>query len=285
MIDIPSNLIDGNSVYFGDKRFVYNGGKLVPYVVTNVGTELPSPKLGIEVLTTKRHSVTGKPLYVKTIDCGFLPATKTYKMIPLNIIDDYDYVKILTDASHIFIPNVKDFSFSVLMPWYTLESQIGAYTESNSILIGVGMGQSNKKAYITVEYTKTADSSSSPIKSLYTGSLNEIRQNVETLAGYKRNGKDVYQIEVDFGFLPNATTKSVVVPILEPTYICWIDGSNSYIYASDVYNEYYPVNMPSPGNITHQIGCWVSPKTKSVNVTTGINRSTQSAKIVINYTK
>ena len=36
MIDIPSNLTDGDSVYLGDKQFVYNGGKLVPYVVTNL---------------------------------------------------------------------------------------------------------------------------------------------------------------------------------------------------------------------------------------------------------
>lgn len=86
-------------------------------------------------------------------------------------------------------------------------------------------------------------------------------------------------------FLPNATTKSVVVPILEPTYTCWIDNFNSYVYAGDLHNEYYSLNTPSPVNLTYQIGCWVSPKTKSVNVTTGINRNHQPAKIVINYTK
>ena len=50
MIDIPSNLTDGDSVYLGDKRFIYNEGKLVPYAVTNIGTELTSPKFGIEEL-------------------------------------------------------------------------------------------------------------------------------------------------------------------------------------------------------------------------------------------
>ena len=50
MIDIPSNLTEGDSVYLGDKRFIYNEGKLVPYAVTNIGTELTSPKLGIEEL-------------------------------------------------------------------------------------------------------------------------------------------------------------------------------------------------------------------------------------------
>ena len=285
MIDIPSTLTDGTSVYLGDKQFVYNGGKLIPYVVTNVGTELTSPKLNVETLTEHRHSVSGKPLYTKTIDCGFLPATKTYKVVPLSITDDYDYVKVVVDASHIVIPNLKDFSFSVLMPWYTLESQIGAYIEAGNIVIGVGSGHSNKKAYITVEYTKTADTSSSPVKSLYTGSLNELNLNQETHAGYRRNGKDVYQIEVDFGFLPNATTKSVPVPILEPTYVAWIDNAKSYVYSGDTYNEYYPVNMPGPTNLTYQIGCWVSPKTQTVNIVTGINRSTQTARVVINYTK
>ena len=57
MIDIPSTLTDGASVYLGDKQFVYKGGKLVPYVVTNVGTELTSPKLNVETLTEFRHSV------------------------------------------------------------------------------------------------------------------------------------------------------------------------------------------------------------------------------------
>lgn len=278
MIDIPSNLINGNSVYFGDKRFVYNDGKLVPYIVSNVGTELPSPKLGIEVLTTKRHSVSGKPLYVKTIDCGFLPATKTYKMIPLNITDDYDYVKILTDDSHIVIPNVKDFSFSVLMPWYTLESQIGAYTESNSIIIGVGMGQSNKKAYITVEYTKTSDTSSSPIKSLYTGSLNELKLNQETHAGYRRNGKDVYQIELDFGAMPNNTSKNMAIPNYNAAYDYYVrvdltqvtNGPNNKIYGTYSY-----------GGINYLI----SVKMSNINAISNFDASAYNAKVVLHYTK
>ena len=288
MIKFPDSLVNNESVYLGDKRFIYKDDKLVPYVVTNVGTELPSTKLGIEILTTKRHPVSEKPLYVKTIDCGFLPASKTYKVIPVGITESYDYIKILSDDSYITIPETKDtgiYSFTALMPWYTLEGQIGTYIDAGNILIGVGSGHSNKKAYITVEYTKTADTSSSPIKSLYNGSLNEVKQNQETHAGWKRNGKDVYQIEIDFGFLPNATTKSVLVSNILPTYIAWIDNSKSYVYTGDANNEYYPVNIPSPINLTYQIGCWVSPKTQSLNIVTGINRSTQTARVVINYTK
>ena len=84
---------------------------------------------------------------------------------------------------------------------------------------------------------------------------------------------------------PNATTKSVLVPNILPTYIAWVDNSKSYVYTGDANNEYYPVNIPSPINLTYQIGCWVSPKTQSLNIVTGINRSTQTARVVINYTK
>ena len=283
MIDIPSNLTDGDSVYLGDKRFVYNGGKLVPYVVTNVGTELTSPKLNIETLTEHRHSVSGKPLYTKTIDCGFLPATKTFKVVPLDIVDDYDYVKVVVDASHIIIPGLKDFSFSVLMPWYTLESQIGAYIEADNIVIGVGSGHSNKKAYITVEYTKTADTSSSPVKSLYTGSLNEIRQNVETHAGYRRNGKDVYQIEIDCGALPNNTTKTVAIPNYNASYRYWLCSDS---YASNSSNSgstplpYVASNAGTDYNITIYLAG------NSIKIITFTDFSSSDVtRVVLHYTK
>ena len=279
MIDIPSTLTDGASVYLGDKQFVYNGGKLIPYVVTNVGTELTSPKLNVETLTEHRHSVSGKPLYTKTIDCGFLPATKTYKVVPLSITDDYDYVKVVVDASHIVIPNLKDFSFSVLMPWYTLESQIGAYIEAGNIVIGVGSGHSNKKAYITVEYTKTADTSSSPVKSLYTGSLNELNLNQETHAGYKRNGKDVYQIEVDCGSMPNNTTKNIAVPNYNASYMYWI-ASGSHAKDSSSPNI---ISLPYPSTTTTAM-CWINGSNISL-LTTATWWVTYTAKVVLHYTK
>lgn len=289
MIDIPSNLTDGDSVYLGNKQFVYNGGKLVPYVVTTVGTELTSPKLNVETLTEKRHPISQKPIYLKTIDFGFLPNT-TIKNVA-HTITNYDYIGVNLEYSYIYIPGVSEFSYTGgLSVWNNKIYDIGSYIDGPNISLATGTNRTNMKAYITVEYTKTADTSSSPVKSLYTGSLNtgslnELNLNQETHAGYKRNGKDVYQIEVDFGFLPNATTKSVPVPNILPTYAAWIDGSNSYIYAGDTYNEYYPVNMPSPTNLTYQIVCWVSPKTQSVNIMTGINRSDQTARVVINYTK
>lgn len=282
MVNIPNNLVNGNTLTFGSQKYTYKDGKLTPFIVKQVGTELTSPKLNVETLTEFRHSVSGKPLYTKTIDCGFLPATKTVKVIRLSITDDYDYVKVLTDASHIVIPDVKDFSFSVLMPWYTLESQIGAYIEADSIVIGVGMGQSNKKAYVTVEYTKTADTSSSPVKSLYTGSLNELNLNQETHAGFRRNGKDVYMMEVDFGALPNNTTKSVAIPGYNATYKYWIDTSNSYILAPASNDTYQPM-MAGVASLTHSVSIYL--RASNILATTGIDRSTQSAIVVLKYIK
>lgn len=282
MIDIPSNLIDGDSVYLGDKRFVYNGGKLVPYVVTNVGTEIPSPKLGIEVLTTERHPISNKPIYKKGINFGSLPNATTKTVA--HGISGIDFIMIDFSNSFMLVPGVPDASFSGMVVWSGADS-VGAYLSSGNIFVYAGNNRTNMVGYFTLKYTKTADTSNSPVKSLYTGSLNEVKQNQETHAGWKRNGKDVYQIEVDFGFLPNATTKSVLVPNILSTYVAWVDNSKSYIYAGEANNEYYPINIPSPVNSTYQIGCWVSPKTQTVNIVTGINRSNQTAKVVINYTK
>ena len=280
MIDIPNNPTNGSTITLGTTKYTYQDGKLTPFMIKQVGTELTSPELNVEKLTEYRHPVTGKPIYSKTFSVGPLPVNSTKSVdIDLSTAEDF-----WIDQTNSYA-NRPDVNISIPMNNPIFINNIGL--DKSRIFIGTIRTDANvyTKAYVCVLYTKLADTSSSPVKSLYTGSLNELRQNVETHAGYKRNGKDVYQIEVDFGFLPNATTKSVPVPILEPTYVAWIDNAKSYVYAGATYNEYYPVNMPYPINSTYQITCWVSPKYNSVNITTGINRSENSAKIVVNYTK
>lgn len=134
----------------------------VPIILEGL-TELPSPKLGIEVLTASRHPVTGKPIYSKTVDCGFLANTVNGLTItPVNVSTTTDYMQVIAESSCVVIPGVGNFSFGVHMPWYTLASQIGAYIEDGQIVIGVGSPQGNKKAYVTVEYTKASDTALSP---------------------------------------------------------------------------------------------------------------------------
>lgn len=282
MIDIPSNLTDGDSVYLGNKQFVYNDGKLVPYVVTNVGTELTSPKLNVEILTEKRHPISQKPIYLKTIDFGFLPNT-TIKNVA-HTITNYDYIGVNLEYSYIYIPGVSGFSFTGAHSiWNNKIEDVGSYIDGINISLATGKNRTNMKAYITVEYTKTADTSSSPVKSLYAGSLNEIRQNVETLAGYKRNGKDVYQIEVDCGALPNTTHKTVAIPNYNASYNYWLSsGSYAFNSSSDIRIP-LPAGAPNAGT---DYNIAIYPAGNSIIIATYTNQSVYTeTKAVLHYTK
>lgn len=282
MIDIPSNLTDGDSVYLGNKQFVYNDGKLVPYVVTNVGTELTSPKLNVETLTEKRHPISQKPIYLKTIDFGFLPNT-TIKNVA-HTITNYDYIGVNLEYSYIYIPGVSEFSYTGgLSIWNNKIYDIGSYIDGPNISLATGTNRTNMKAYITVEYTKTADTSSSPVKSLYAGSLNEIRQNVETLAGYKRNGKDVYQIEVDCGALPNATMKTVDIPNYNASYTYWL-SSDSYAFRGWDNTRLPLPYVASNSGVDYNVGA--STVGNFILILTSSNLSSVDvSKVVLHYTK
>ena len=281
MIDIPSNLTDWDSVYLGNKQFVYNGGKLVPYVVTNVGSELTSPKLDVETLTEKRHPISQKPIYLKTIDFGFLPNT-TIKNVA-HTITNYDYIGVNLEYSYIYLPGNSGFSFTgALSVWNGKIYDVGSYVDGPNISLATGVNRTNMKAYITVEYTKTADTSSSPVKSLYTGSLNEIRQNVETHAGYRRNGKDVYQMEVDCGALPNNVIKGVVIPNYNAGYKYWV-SSDSYALESSN-NTLVPLPHTNPTTVANNIS--VFTQGNSIKIITAINYSMYAeTKVVLHYTK
>lgn len=282
MIDIPSNLTDGDSVYLGDKRFVYNDGKLVPYVVTNVGTELTSPKLNVETLTEFRHPVSGKPIYTKTINFGALPSNSTKTLnVDFNMAED-----IWVDMSRTYAYR-KDVNISIPLSNNIFISNF--YLTKTAISISTLRTDANtyENTYITVLYTKTADTSSSPVKSLYTGSLNgslnEIRQNVETLAGYKRNGKDVYQMEVDCGALPNTTAKIVTIPNYNASYAYWL-SSGSYAFNSSSYTRIpLPAGAPNAGT-DYNIAIYTAGN--SIIIVTYTNQSVYTeTKVVLHYTK
>lgn len=280
MIDIPSNLTDGDSVYLGNKQFVYNGGKLVPYVVTNVGTELPSALLNTEILTTERHPISNKPIYKKVINFGSLPNATTKTVA--HGITGIDFIMIDFSNSFMLVPGVPDAAFSGMVVWSGADS-VGAYLSSGNIFVYAGNNRTNMVGYFTLKYTKTADTSSSPVKSLYTGSLNELRQNVETLAGYKRNGKDVYQIEVDCGALPNTTHKTVAIPNYNASYNYWLSsGSYAFNSSSDTRIP-LPAGVPNTGT-DYNIAIYTAGN--SIIIVTYTNQSVYTeTKVVLHYTK
>lgn len=248
-------------------------------VTTLVGlTELPSPKLGVEVLTASRHPVTGKPIYSKTVDCGFLAnIANGVTVTPVNVPVSTDHMQVIAESSSVVIPGTGNFSFGVHMPWYTLASQIGAYIEDGSIVIGVGSPQGNKRAYVTVQYTKTADTAASPVALV--GSQYNISA-AEYILPFKRNGKTVYGKEIDFGALPNNTTKTVAHGVTAPSAL-WIDLNASFIKAVD--GSTFPMSYVDKSSLLNQITSFSN--LTSVGIITGIDRTTYTAKIVINYTK
>lgn len=281
MIDIPSNLTDGDSVYLGNKQFVYNDGKLVPYVVTNVGTELTSPKLNVEILTTERHPISNKPIYKKVINFGSLPNATTKTVA--HGITGIDFIMIDFSNSFILVPGVPDASFSGMVVWSGADS-VGAYLSSGNIFVYSGNNRTNMVGYFTLKYTKTADTSSSPVRSLYTGSLNELNLNQETHAGYRRNGKDVYQIEVDCGALPNNTTKLTPIPGYNASYEYWV-GSDSYAFRSSD-NVRIPLPYVGPKVSTIEYNVITYTMGDSIGFLTYADLSTFAiSKVVLHYTK
>ena len=280
MIDIPNNPTNGSTITLGTTKYTYQDGKLTPFMIKQVGTELTSPKLNVETLTEKRHPVSQKPIYLKTIDFGFLPNT-TRKEVA-HTITNYDYIGVNLENSYIYIPGSYGFSYTGgLSIWNNKIYDIGSYIEGPNISLATGTNRTNMKAYITVEYTKIADTSSSPVKSLYTGSLNELNLNKETHAGYRRNGKDVYQIEVDCGAMPNNTIKFTPIPNYNASYTYWV-SSDSYTVQSP---ENILITLPyvSP---TAADNSSVNALGNSIRILTGTIWSAYTeTKVVLHYTK
>ena len=119
---------------------------------------LASPKLNTEVLTEFRHSISGKPIYYRTINFGALPNATT-KTVTLGIVDAIDTLWIDPTFSH-------SGSFPIPSNYYA-NSDGFTFTVSvggKSVTAKANGNYSAHSAYITVRYTKTADTAASPIR-------------------------------------------------------------------------------------------------------------------------
>jgi hypothetical protein len=101
-------------------------------------------------------------------------------------------------------------------------------------------------------------------------------------AGYKRGGKQVYGIEVDFGALPNTTLKSVAIPDYLSTNVYWIDCVNSFAVDSDVGTT---ITLPFVhSNAANVVSAVVSGS--NISIRTNMDWSyMDTTKIVLLYTK
>jgi hypothetical protein len=241
--------------------------------------ELPDYKLNTEVLTGERW-IDGKPIYRMAIDFGSLPNSNTKSVaIPgynanytywLNLGKSYSKNPNTDNTIPLIIDGIN--KCDIIAGNLNVLTNIDFSTYTNTIIL--------------VEYVKNTDTVDTPV-ALVGGKVDlptdpEIKLGIETYAGYKRNGKNVYQVEVDFGALPNNTTKSVAIPGYNAAHKYWIDTSNSYILAPASNDTYQPM-IAGLASLTHSVSIYV--RAGNVLATTGMDRSTQSAIVVLKYTK
>ena len=97
----------------------------------------------------------------------------------------------------------------------------------------------------------------------------------EYRTGNKRNDKDIFGIEIDFGSLPNNVVKEMLIPNYNPDYRYWIDLSSSYTFNNDT-------NTSSPLYVE---GIFKVVGNNVICKTTENKSNFTETKIVLNYTK
>ena len=95
------------------------------------------------------------------------------------------------------------------------------------------------------------------------------------------NLKPVYAKMVDFGALPNATTKSVETGISNADYF-WIDLSNSFAFSG---GGCYPISYVDPSNVKNSVACRLTGGGATIAIQTGTNWSTYAGLVTVKFTK
>ena len=100
----------------------------------------------------------------------------------------------------------------------------------------------------------------------------------EYIVGQWINGSTLYEKTVEFGTLPNATTKNVAHGISSPSIIFLMNG-----YARSNAGTILPIPHFSPIAITYGIG--ISIDNTNISIFTAEDRSAYTGYITIRYTK
>lgn len=216
-----------------------------------------------------------KPLYRKTISFGTLP-NATIKNVAHGIsnvdriVSAHGYA--YTPTNLFFIP----LQFSANQTATIAENQTAAlYLDRTNIYIATTNDLSPyTESYITIEYTKTTDSTSS----VSYGHENQYSTS-EQIVGTWIDGKPLYQKTVVFGALPNTTTKSLGHGISNLGTV--VDLYGMAFNSSN--NNRLPLPYVDTNTISSNIHIIVNDT--DIKVTTGIDRSALTAYITIKYTK
>lgn len=245
-------------------------------------TELPSYSTN-EVLTSERWT-DGRPVYKRTIDCGYLPNTTTkYVAIPSFASSNVYWI----DPQNSFARDPAAW-WSVPIPKVSTTTnyvEVALKLSTGEILIATPNNQSSLATYVTIKYVKGTDTASSPVQLVgwVNGSsqLPAFSTNEVLTAERWTDGKPIYKKTINFWALPNNTTKSVAHGVTW-MWNFWLDFSSSYTSSPDGVSAYAP-NHNNTVTIANQ---WYAVlNTTNVVMATGADRSTYSAIITIKYTK
>ena len=220
--------------------------------------------------------VDNKPLYQRTFDCGALP-NATSKSISISSIGidkvvGFDAVGIDTETPDIIPIPVKT-------PNTSSQWGVSVQCYQNSIYLDTKANMSQYNAYVTLRYTKTADTPWSgkfvPQGYGYVSS-GDIYSFEERQVGVWADGKPLYQKTIDFGAIPNNTTKTVNHGIENIENIWYVDAVTNY--TGIVFGGIMPIVY---GGKTFRVAC----RETAVEIVTNESWENYTALITVRYTK
>lgn len=212
--------------------------------------------------------IDGKPIYQKTVSCGALP-NNTEKLVAHSISNIDRIISYFGSAAKDTSPYA-----TISMGYWggTVEYSISVSVDNSNIHIYTSSDRSSyKNAYVTIQYTKTTDSA------IKVGTGTDYSTE-EQIIGTWIDGKPLYQKTIDFGALPNNTTKSVNHNIQNIDYVVNLFGA-AYRSSDGIVNT-----LPCYNHNVY--GAELVSNSTSIMVTTFADRSTFSESYVtIQYTK
>lgn len=151
---------------------------LTNYIQNNTAQEVvatnPFPQVGVETLTNKRQPVTGKPIYTQTFT-GTSPNSETDNDFTISTgLTGVDFASIVDVVHWDSINNQIRGNLSSYAINDSSESRFFVSNNGATIDVRLGIASFDKNANfeITLEYTKTSDTSGSPIASTtFTGAV------------------------------------------------------------------------------------------------------------------
>lgn len=234
---------------------------------TGVGSTGLPPYSTSEVLTAERW-IDGKPIYRKVFTVNSLTNTEQYidtglLVSAINIVKEEGVVKLPNG-------NIVDCSYSIV--------NVYTNTIATNIRIAYSITVGGTNLQYTLYYTKTTDTASSPVALV--GSAENITTGVEYLVPKTIDGKQVYGRRIDYGYLPNATSKSIAIPNYNPSYTYWISPSDSKAYSPLDQNI---ITLPTARNDIYFVG--VDVLRSNIRAFTDGDYSGYYAYITLHYTK